>query len=109
MQEVYSVLMRHDPEWDGQNVIYIKSKALFDLLQSNEFSGDNVYFDDFSEELKRELTVAYEALNQEIDYPLDPIGDMDIGAAIELLEYTALNQFPMVLLGHTECTMSWNW
>lgn len=103
MDSVYSILGRWGTEWDGQSIVYTKSKALFEQLQKDYYK--NVYFDDFSDELKSDIREAYDKLD--LDYDLDPIEDIDLTNAIEFLEVS--HNYPMVVLDHTEFTPSWNW
>lgn len=102
----YSILVRWGPEWDGQSVRYVKSKALFELLRD---SVDNKYFPDFSAELQEELKEKWVAFDWESPYPPEgELEDIDILQALEWLEEAYL-RFPLTILDSTEFTPSWNW
>lgn len=106
MDTVYAVLVKSGPEWDGQRIVYTKSKALFDQISGVQWK--NVYFNDFSEELKLEITRIWD--QNKIDYPdcePEDLQDIDIWGAIEYLECT-LNG-PVILADDTEFYPSWNW
>ena len=107
MDTVYSVLVRWGHEWDSQSIYYTDSKALFEQLK---ITDDEVYFPDFSEELKSQLRITREAFikqNPNVDL-LDPEEDMSISEALEWLEVVS-PEFPIIVAGETELTCSWNW
>lgn len=107
MTNVYSILVRWGPEWDGQSVIYTESLALFELLRDN--CGSNKYYEDFSEELKAEIKEKYDAFDWDCPYGApQPLEDTDIIEAIEWLEYRP-KSYPLTVIDHTEFTPSWNW
>lgn len=106
MDTVYAVLVKSGPEWDGQRIVYTKSKALFDQISGVQH--ENVYFQGFSAELKLEIMRIWE--QNKIDYPdyeSEDLQDIDIWGAIEYLEYT-LNG-PVILAADTDFYPSWNW
>lgn len=109
METVYSALVRWGTEWDGQSIYYTHSKALFDQICKINYRGE-VFFSDFSEELKVQLRITREAFikqNQDVDL-LDPEEDMSITEAMEWLEVVT-PKFPIIVAGETELTCSWNW
>ena len=108
MQTVYSVLARWGTEWDGQSIYYTHSKALFDQICKVDYR--EVYFNDFSDELKSQLRLTREAFTKQ--HPdvelLDSEEDMSITEAMEWLEVVS-PEFPIIVAGQTELTCSWNW
>lgn len=104
MQEVYSILVRWGPEWDGQSVIYTKSEELFKLLRD---SYDNDKFPDFSNRLQAELSDLYSNSFEWQDYDPTYLSSIDTLEAIEWLQCTP--EAPFIVLGHTEYTCSINW
>lgn len=108
MDTVYIALVRWGPEWDGQSIYKTKSKALFDQMCDGE-----VYFSEFSEELKSELRARY--AQQVIDYPesaSEPLDEeMSIAEAMDWLDCYGLdyNKSSFILGGETELTFSGNW
>lgn len=107
MQTVYSVLVRWGPEWDGQSIYYTDSKALFEqICNTNHYE---VYFNDFSDELKQQLRITMEAFSkQHPDVELQEEEGMSINEAMEWLE-VASPGFPIIVAGETELTCNWNW
>lgn len=90
--------------WDDQSVSYTKSKALFDAMRL----GDNIYWSDFSEELKQDVTKAHNEMDWKMPYAPEPLNeDMDIMEALEYLESNVV--YPITVLDHTEFYPSWNW
>jgi hypothetical protein len=107
MDTVYAILVKSGPEWDGQRIVYTKSKAVFEQIST--LDGEDLYFDDFSEELKFEVM---QVLNEyKLEYPeteLDDLEGIDISSALlEYLEYTL--DGPVILAGDTEFYPSWSW
>jgi len=100
----YSILCRFGPEWDGQRVVYTKSKALFDA-----FGQGKQTYSDFSEELKEDLRVAHSCLDWQLPYSPEPIDEtMSLGDALEYLE-TFVHKYPITVLDHTESNSYFNW
>lgn len=111
MDKVYLVLHRTGPEWDGQRIYKTKSKALFDFIDNYDFDRNNVYFYEFSEELKQDVLEAIKIHNEK--YP-DNAAEFDgepieIWDAMEWLELPYSNKEELILAGDTELTCSWNW
>lgn len=102
----YSILCRFGPEWDGQRVIYTKSKALFEAFDQ----GKQIYFDNgFSEELKNDLKAAHSRLDWWLPYNPGPLDEtMSLSDALEYLE-TFVHEYPITILGHTESNSYWNY
>ena len=101
----YSILVRWGSEWDGQSVIYTKSKALFDALNT---ANDDIYYDNgFSEELKQEILDKHNAIEW-TGQPEDIEEDMGLCQAIEYLETHSV-EYPITILDHTEFTPYWNY
>lgn len=107
MDTVYAILVKSGPEWDGQRIVYTKSKALFD--QISEVQYKTIYFNDFSVELKIEVMRALEKLKAE--YPECEIEDLqDIDIHVALTEYLeCFLERPVILAGDTEFYPRWNW
>lgn len=107
MDTVYAVLVKSGPEWDGQRIVYTKSKALFDQISTVGY--ENVYFQGFSSELKLEVMKVMDEYKAEYpDYEAENLEDIDIhGALVEYLEY--MLKEPVILAGDTEFYPSWNW
>ena len=108
MDTVYSVLARWGTEWDGQSIYYTASKALFDQIEKINYN--EVFFSDFSDELKSQLRIVREAFikqNPDVEL-LDREEDMSINEAMEWLEVVT-PKFPVIVAGETELTCSWNW
>lgn len=106
MDTVYAVLVKSGPEWDGQRIVYTKSRALFDQISGVQYK--NVHFNDFSVELKLEVMSVLD--QNKIDYPeyeSEDLQDIDICGAIEYLEYNL--EGPVILAAETEFYPSWNW
>lgn len=104
MDTLYSVLARWDHEW--QSIYYTDSKALFEQIERTD---SEVFFEDFSDELKQQLRTVRAAFElQHSQHPLDPEEDMSIVEAMEWLEVVS-PKFPIIVAGETELTCSWNW
>lgn len=102
----YSILCRFGPEWDGQRVIYTKSKALFEAFDQ----GNQIYFDNgFSEELKNDLKAAHSRLDWQLPYSPGPLDEtMSLRDALEYLE-EYVSTYPITVLGHAESNSFCNW
>ena len=101
----YCILHKFGPEWDGQDLVFIKSKALFDTIVK---ATSDIYWDDFSEELKQEILEKHRQLDYEAPYDVGPVGeDTDLNAAIEYLKESP--KFPITVLDVTELYSDWNW
>lgn len=106
MDTVYAILVKSGPEWDGQRIVYTKSKALFDQISIADYK--NVYFQGFSAELKLEILRVLDDYKAKYpDCEVENLEDIDIWGGIDYLEYT-LNG-PVILAGDTEFYPSWNW
>lgn len=103
----YSILVRWGSEWDGQSVIYTKSKALFDALRT---ANDDIYYNNgFSEELKQEIRDAHANIDWGMSHSPEPIDeDMGLCQAIEYLE-TSNVKYPITILDHDDFTPYWNY
>lgn len=109
MGTVYCALVRWGPEWDGQSIYYTHSKALFEEMKLIDDRQKDVYFDNFSEELKTQLRAVRAAFTkQHPDVDLGDDEDMSISEAMEWLEVVT-PAFPVILAGETELNCSWNW
>jgi hypothetical protein len=107
MDTIYIALVRWGPEWDGQSIYYTHSKALFEQIETVNYN--EVFFDDFSDELKAHLRITREAFNtHHPDVVLDAEEDMSISEALEWLQVVS-PKFPVIIGGETELTCSWNW
>lgn len=105
MDTVYAVLARWNSEWDCQSIYYTNSKALFEQIEKTH---TQVFFNDFSEELKSQLRATRDAFyKSHPQEPLDDEEDMSISEAMEWLE--VVPKFPVIVAGETELTCSWNW
>lgn len=110
MDTYYIALVRWGPEWDGQSIYKTKSKALFDQIKK---ADDEVYFPDFSDELKADLRAKYNEQNEK--YPEltpEPLNEeMSLNEAMEWLDCYGedYNKFPILVGGMTELTCHWNW
>lgn len=107
MKEVYSVLVRYGYEWDGQDVFYTKSKALFDTLKT---TNKALYYDGgFSDELKQDIINAHNTMDWEMPHAPEPLDEsMGLSEAMEYLQEYNIS-YPIIVLDHTEYTPSWNW
>ena len=112
MDSVYIILARWGTEWDGQSLYRTKSKALFDYINNLGYPQGEPEFKDFPETLKLELI---ENRNkQAVEFPEwtpSSLEDITLGEAMEWLDSYGedYNKFPVILLGTTEYTPSWNW
>lgn len=105
MDTVYCALVRWGTEWDGQSIYYTHSKALFEEIKLVDDRQKDVYFGDFSEELKEELR-AFIQHNPNLD--LEDTKGLSITEAMDWLQ--VINpKFPVILAGETELNCSWNW
>jgi len=102
----YSILVRWGSEWDGQSVIYTKSKALFEALRT---ADDDIYYDeDFSDELKQEILDKHNFIEW-TGQPEDLDKEMGLCQAIEYLAESSCVKYPITILDHAEFTPYWNY